>query len=95
MSDSTAESDREAGSRPPFLWDYDLSEAEVRAILREPGLSARKRWLIQRILSEARFDEVVQYLDLTTIRNCFRELQLPANVRQRWQYALDYWSKHG
>jgi hypothetical protein len=78
--------------RPRFLWDYELSEAEVRAILSQPGLSPTKRWLIERILTEARFEEVFQYLDLPTIQKHFQALRLPLKVKQRWEYALKRWT---
>lgn len=78
--------------KPRFLWDYDLNEAQVRAILAQETLSPLKRWLIERILSECRFDEVCNYLDLNTIRQSFTQLRLPPEVRARWEYALRRWT---
>jgi len=78
--------------KPRFLWDYDLDEAQVREILAQEALSPLKRWLIERILSECRFDEVCQYLDLNTIRQSFAQLRLPSEIKARWEYALKRWT---
>ena len=94
MTDTVATENRKS-ARPRFIWDYNLSDADVREILRETGLSPRKRWLIARILCEARFEEVFHYLDLKSIREAFPSLRLPPAVRSRWNYALDYWARHG
>lgn len=79
--------------RPNFLWDYDLSSSQVREILAQPGLSSTKQWLIERILTEARFDEVWDYLDLKTLQRYFPKLHLPKDVQKRWSYALKRWSR--
>lgn len=44
-------------NRPYWLWDYDLTEADVRRILRGKNLS-EKRWLMGRILTSARFNDI-------------------------------------
>lgn len=79
-------------SRPRFLWDYDLNEVQVREILGRPGLSKEKRWLIERILTQARFNEVFDYLDLSSIRLALPHLRLPPKIKKRWTYALERWS---
>lgn len=81
--------------KPKFLWDYNLTEFEVREILSTPGLSDKKLWLIERILSEARFDEVFEYIDLNIIRLSLPKLRLKEKVRGRWQYALERWLNNG
>ena len=43
--------------RPYFLWEYDLGEADVRAILRD-GESQGKSWLVARILESAAYEDV-------------------------------------
>ncbi len=79
--------------RPRFLWDYEMGETQVREILNRPGLTPTKQWLIERILTQARFDEVLAYLDLTQIRKILPKLRLPEKIRQRWKYALGRWAK--
>lgn len=78
--------------RPPFLWDYDLSETEVREILAQKELSPLKRWLMERILTEGRFEQICEYLDLATIRQSFDRLRLPPHIKARWEYALKRWT---
>jgi hypothetical protein len=82
-------------ARPSFLWDYDLSVAQVREILARPGDSETKRWLIGRILSQARSEEVLSFLTVEQIRKALPVLRLPPKVRARWEYAVARWTKHG
>lgn len=81
--------------RPSFFWDYDLSEWEVREILRNPGLPPQKKWLMERILSQARFEEIMNYLEIEEIERWLPSLKLPQKIGVRWSYALKRWSRHG
>lgn len=81
--------------RPHFLWDYDLTDTQTREILRQPGLPDKKRWLIERILLQARFKEVFDYLGLDEIKGALPRLRLPKKIRERWEYALQRWNQHG
>ncbi|MBI4676852.1 MAG: hypothetical protein HY748_04655 [Elusimicrobia bacterium] len=82
-------------ARPRFLWDYDMSDAQAREILGRPGLSEAKRWLIARILSQARFEEVFSYLDLEDVKRALPKLRLPPKTAERWAYAVERWTRHG
>src|SRR3990167_755087 len=42
--------------KPSFLWDYDLTEVQVREIIGSSGFSDTKKWLMERILVQARFE---------------------------------------
>ena len=84
----------EKSKRLRFLWDYDLNENQVREILQTAGLSNQKRWLIERILLQARFDETLCYLTLDDIQKALPQLRLPQKIRSRWEYALKLWSRH-
>jgi hypothetical protein len=89
----SADSPSEKASRKPrFLWDYDLSETQVREILAQKEFSPLKQWLIERILTEGRFEEICAYLDLTTIQQSFDQLRLPPHIKARWEYALKRWT---
>ncbi len=83
------------GKRPSFVWDYELSESAVREILGQRGFSDTKRWLIERILSQARFDETIKYLTTKEIRKALPQVRLLQKIRERWEYALNLWSQHG
>lgn len=79
-------------ARPRFLWDYDLSDGEVREILSQPGLSDTKRFLMERILTECRFEEVFEYLSRDELTRLFERLSLPPKKKRHWEYALARWS---
>lgn len=79
-----------AVERPYFLWDYDLSEADVCAILRS-GESQEKAWLVSRILESAAYEDIWKYLTLAELRTVFPSLQLKPQVRAAWEFALHVW----
>lgn len=79
-------------SRPRFLWDYDLSAAEARELLARPGMPPAKLWLIGRILSQARFEEAMQFLSVDEVREALPRVRVPARVRERWGYAIERWA---
>ena len=80
---------------PSFLWDYDLNEFQVQEILGRSGLHAKKKWLMERILNQAPFNEIMKYLSLEEIQRWFPDLKLPKKIRARWEHALKRWSQHG
>jgi hypothetical protein len=79
-----------AVERPYFLWDYDLTEADVRRILGE-GDTSETLWLAARILESARYEDVWKYLTLADVRRLFPSLQLKPQVRAAWDLALRVW----
>jgi hypothetical protein len=81
--------------RPYFLWDYDLSEEEVFAILRGEN-EVEKAWLITRILEYARWDDIWRYLTLDDLRENWERLRFRwPQDRELWAYALERWTAHG
>ena len=82
------------GGRLYFLWDYDISEDQVRRIL-SSGTTAEKAWIITRILEYAKWDDIWRYLTLTDIRGHLEHLHFRhPQDRELWAYALDRWSRH-
>ena len=77
-------------NRPYFLWDYDLTEREVRGILSGDNLTD-KIWMLSRILESARFEDVWKYTSLSEVKSLFRLLKLKSAVRQAWEHALSVW----
>ena len=75
---------------PYFLWDYDLTEADVRSMLRN-GDASERSWLAARIVESARYEDVWKYLTLTELRALFPHLQLKPQVRAAWEFALQTW----
>ena len=79
---------------PYFCWDYDISEEEIRRILRHGSLS-EKAWVISRILEHAKWDDVWRYLTVDDIRQNFERLHFRRpQDRELWAYALNRWARH-
>lgn len=79
--------------KPYFLWDYDLTEQNVRDILSGKNAMER-RWIIARILSNAHFRDVWKYLTINEIVYEFSNLKLRSSVKEAWQRALTVWGYH-
>lgn len=78
---------------PYFLWDYDLSENQIHKILHGNN-EVEKLWLITRIITHAKFDDIWQYLTVEDIVRVFPKLRLPLKSKQSWQRALNVWGYH-
>lgn len=76
---------------PYFLWDYDLTDTDVRAILRGND-EEQKDWLVARLLESARYEDIWQYISLAELRTIFPKLQLKTQVRAAWDFALSVWA---
>jgi hypothetical protein len=82
------------GQRPYFFWDYEITDDEVRAILRD-GEPFDKAWVISRILEHATWDDIWRYLTVIDIRTNFESLHFRRSQDQElWAYALDRWTNH-
>ena len=86
MSDQSAKS-----QRPYFIWDYDLTEGDVRRILQGDN-EVEKAWLITRILEYAKWDDIWRYLTVDDVRENFERLGMKPYQRDLWAYALEVWS---
>lgn len=78
---------------PYFLWDYDLTQDQILAILHGNN-EVERLWLIARIITHARFEDIWQYLTLEDIVNIFPKLRLTPKTKQDWQRALNVWGYH-
>lgn len=79
--------------RPYFIWDYDLTEEEVRRKLKE-GDEFTRRWLIARILSHAKFRDIWKYLTLKEILTIFPKLKMRKQIKTAWERAFAAWGYH-
>lgn len=79
-----------ASRTPYFIWDYDLTDTDIRKILRSEE-HEQKAWLVARLLESARFEDVWQYISLAELRAIFPSLQLKSQVRAAWEFALRTW----
>ncbi len=79
--------------RPYFLWDYDLSEDQVRSILHGKN-ETEKIWLMGRILTHARYDDVWKYVTVEDIVTNFSKLRMDTQLKNTWEQALSVWGYH-
>ncbi len=77
--------------RPYWLWDYDLTEDQVRGILSGKN-ETEKSWMMSRILESARYDDIWNYVTLAQVREMFPKLGLKPPIRRAWERALYVWS---
>ena len=91
----TKERAEQARKRPYFIWDYDLTEEDVRAILRGDN-EYEKLWVMVRILESARWADIWRYLALADVRRYWPKLyrRMRREVRDVWAWALEVW-EHG
>jgi uncharacterized protein (DUF433 family) len=80
-----------ASQTPYFIWDYNLTDADVRAILRGDD-EEQKAWLMARLLESARYEDIWHYISLAELRALFPKLQLKPQVRAAWEFALRVWA---
>jgi len=81
--------------RPYFIWDYDISDEQVREILRGDD-EFRKTWLVGRIVQYAHWNDIWKYLTLDDVRVYFDRIawRFPF-VKEMWAHALEVWDQGG
>lgn len=75
---------------PYFIWDYDLTENDVRAILNGDD-QEQKAWLTARLLESARYEDIWKYISLAELSAIFPQLKLKPQVRAAWEFAFSVW----
>ncbi len=81
-----------ARQRPYFFWDYDITEEEVREILRS-GNEVEKAWVITRILEHAKWEDIWRYLTVRDIQENLKRLRFRwPRDRELWTYAIARWT---
>ena len=61
-------------TKPYFLWDYDLTENDVRRILRGDN-EVERLWMMGRILASAHFRDVWNYLTVKEVVENFPKVK--------------------
>ncbi len=86
---------RSMPSRPYFLWDVALTDAELRERLRHPDPRIRAQWQGV-VMREARYDDVWEYLSLSEIlRDWEHILRHLGRRRGMWEFLFRHWREHG
>lgn len=75
---------------PYFLWDYDLTESDVRGVLHGENETERL-WMAGRILEHARFEDVWKYLTISEVVTMFPKLRMRAWLKEAWKRTLNVW----
>ena len=75
-----------------FFWDYDLTEAELRAILAGNN-ETEIAWAMSRLLEAARWEDIWKYVRLSQVRAWFPRLRLRPQIRTVWEHALAVWGQ--
>ena len=76
-----------------FLWDYNLTKDNIQAILRGDNQTERA-WLIARIITHARYEDIWKYVHVSDIVENFPKLRLKPEVAKAWKRALTVWGYH-
>ena len=72
------------------MWDYDLTEDQVRAILSGTN-NFDRQWLLARILESAKYEDVWKYVNLAQLRQAYPTLKLKKPIKRAWDLALRTW----
>ncbi len=85
----------QAERRPYFLWDEDVSIAELRAILRGPAGPLRDRALAK-MLREARDIDVWTFVTPAEVAEALPRIERRLGRRAAfWRFLIDGWKKDG
>ena len=82
---------QEAQRRPWFLWDYDLTEAQVHELITHAPFAQRK-WLLGRMLERLGPTEIVRYVSLEALRQALPHLRLAPQIKRHWEEAIALWT---
>lgn len=79
-------------NRPYFIWDYDLDEEDVRAILRGDNEFEKVQMMV-RIMESAKREDVWRYLTLSEVKRYWPQIsrRMRHQVRDVWSWALEVW----
>lgn len=81
--------------RPWFLWDVEVTEAELRERLRDPDIRIRAQWA-GCILREATYPEVWTYVSVAEVVRDWEHIQRHLGRRRAfWEWLLKGWREDG
>ncbi|MEK7808870.1 MAG: hypothetical protein AAB571_07350 [Chloroflexota bacterium] len=82
--------------RPYFIWNADLSDSDVRAIVAGKRGDLEKIQMIAHIMQNARFDDVWKYIrldDIVSNWDLVKRMLWPKESKELWQWALQMWGR--
>ena len=82
-------------NRPDFLWDESLTRDDLRKILAGDNEEERL-YYAAKILREARFEEVWNYLSPVFFASHWEKLRSRLGRRRKfWEFLYATWQRHG
>lgn len=83
-------------ARPYFLWDEDISVAELRAALKPGGDEHGRLRLLGKLLREARDTDVWQFVSPADVAAALPALGRRLGRRRRfWEFLIEGWRSDG
>ncbi len=93
LSPTPPEALTDAEGRPYFLWDCDLTVAQLQERLVDPDPEVRA-YFVAKLMRQAKPDDVFQFVRLATIRELWPRLtRYLGQSRPFWTWLLDTWSR--
>ncbi|MCL4395874.1 MAG: hypothetical protein M1482_13905 [Chloroflexi bacterium] len=91
MADEKEKTER-ASQRPYFIWDYDLTEEDVRAILRGDNEYEKVQMMV-RILERCSWSDIWNYLSLGQVHRYWSQIRpkIRRELRPTWELAMKVW----
>lgn len=84
------------GARPYFLWDEDLSVAELRAAIAPGGDEHERLRLLGKLLREARDEDVWLFTTPSEVAAALPLLDRRLGRRRRfWEFLINGWRDDG
>lgn len=75
-----------------FFWDYDITEEDLRAILRGNN-ETEKAWAMTRLLEAAKWEDIWRFITLDELKENFDRLRFRFEKdRETWAYAIKLWT---
>ncbi|MBI4631375.1 MAG: hypothetical protein HY740_06600 [Chloroflexi bacterium] len=83
--------------RPYFIWNADLSEDDVRAILAGHRGDLERIQMIVHVMQNARFDDIWKYVkidDIVENWTLVKRMLWPKESKDLWAWALGVWGRN-
>lgn len=81
--------------RPYFLWDVDLTTADLRYRLSDSDELVRLYWMA-RVMRDARYWDVWKFLSLAEVVRCWEQLRPRlGRAQERWSLLIEGWKADG
>ena len=93
LSPTAPEALIDAHGRPYFLWDCDLTLAELNERLRDSNPDVRA-YFLAKLMRQAKPDDVFQFVTLTAMRELWpRVIRYLGQSRPFWTWLLETWDR--